>query len=120
MSRYSGLLEQHRLQTYPLPPDKCMHILNAEQGFNGSTQVLYKKQGGGSGYLGGGSFGAVHLEVIDSECEAAPAVRAVKTINKRAAETSKVHWEQEVENLIVLSQVVIMLNWMVADFNADH
>ncbi|KAL8718018.1 MAG: hypothetical protein Q9225_004804 [Loekoesia sp. 1 TL-2023] len=104
MSRYSGLLERHRFQTYPLPPDKWMHILNAEQGYNGSTQVLYKKQGGSSGYLGGGSFGAVHLEVIDSECEVAPTVRAVKTINKRTAETSKVHWQQEVENLIVLSQ----------------
>ena len=105
MSRYSGLLERHRLQTYPLPPDKCMHILTKDQGADVSTQVLYKKQGGSSGYLGGGSFGAVHLEIIDSECQTAPAVRAVKTINKRAAETSKVHWQQEVENLIVLSQV---------------
>lgn len=106
MSRYSGLLERHKLQTYSLPPDKCMHILTTDQGVDGPTQVLYKKQAGSSGYLGGGSFGAVHLEIIDSECQSAPTVRAVKTINKRAAETSKVHWEQEVENLIVLSQVV--------------
>ncbi|KAL9027480.1 MAG: hypothetical protein Q9196_004003 [Gyalolechia fulgens] len=104
MSRYSGLLERHRLQTFPLPPDKCMHILNAEQGIDGTAQVLYKKQGGSSGILGGGSFGAIHLEVIDSECDAAPPVRAVKTISKRAAEASRVHWQQEIENLIVLSQ----------------
>lgn len=106
MSRYSGLLERHRLQTYTLPPDKCMHILTPDQGANGSIQVLYKKRGGSSGYLGGGSFGAVHLETIDSECKDAPAIRAVKTISKRAAETSKVHWQQEVENLIVLSRVI--------------
>ncbi|KAL8932237.1 MAG: hypothetical protein Q9216_006916 [Gyalolechia sp. 2 TL-2023] len=104
MSRYSGLLERHRLQTFPLPPDKCMHILTAEQGVDGTTQVLYKKQRGSSGILGGGSFGAIHLEVIDSECDAAPTVRAVKTISKRAAEASRVHWQQEIENLIVLSQ----------------
>ncbi|KAL8733230.1 MAG: hypothetical protein Q9166_002247 [cf. Caloplaca sp. 2 TL-2023] len=104
MSRYSGLLERHRLQTYTLPPDKCMHILSTGQEPNGSTQVLYKKSGDSSGYLGGGSFGSVHLETIDSVCKDAPAIRAVKTISKRAAETSKVHWEQEVENLLVLSQ----------------
>ncbi|KAL8693181.1 MAG: hypothetical protein Q9224_003804 [Gallowayella concinna] len=104
MSRYSGLLERHRLQTYTLPPDKCMHILTPEQGAKGSTQVLYKKRGGSSGYLGGGSFGSVHLETVDSECRDAPTIRAVKTISKRAAESSRVHWEQEIENLIVLSQ----------------
>ncbi|KAL8716434.1 MAG: hypothetical protein Q9220_000341 [cf. Caloplaca sp. 1 TL-2023] len=60
--------------------------------------------GGSAGLLSGDSFGAVHLETIDSEYEAAPAVRAVKTINKRAAEASRIHWQQEVENLIVLSQ----------------
>ncbi|KAL8950860.1 MAG: hypothetical protein Q9222_003137 [Ikaeria aurantiellina] len=81
-----------------------MHILATGGDINGTTQVLYKKQGGSAGLLGGGSFGAVHLEIIDSECEAAPAVRAVKTINKRAAEASRIHWQQEVENLIVLSQ----------------
>ncbi|KAL8698122.1 MAG: hypothetical protein Q9201_006747 [Fulgogasparrea decipioides] len=81
-----------------------MHILNAGSQANGPTQVLYKKQSGGSGKLGGGSFGAVHLEIIDSECEAAPTTRAVKTIDKRAAEASKIRWEHEIENLIVLSQ----------------
>lgn len=81
-----------------------MHILTANQGVDATTQVLYKKQGGSSGILGGGSFGAIHLEIIDSECAAAPTVRAVKTISKRAAEASRVHWQQEVENLIVLSQ----------------
>ncbi|KAL8994614.1 MAG: hypothetical protein Q9169_005458 [Polycauliona sp. 2 TL-2023] len=83
-----------------------MHILTTDQRSNGSTQVLYKRRGGSSGNLGGGSFGAVYLETIDSECKDAPAVRAVKTISKRAAETSKVRWEQEVENLLVLSQVM--------------
>lgn len=106
MSRYSGLLERHRLQTFTLPPDKCMHILTPDQGTHGSSQVLYKRRAGSSGNLGGGSFGAVHLETIDSECKDAPAIRAVKTISKRAAATSKVHWEQEVENLLVLSQVM--------------
>lgn len=81
-----------------------MHILSG----NTPPEVLHKKQGGSSGYLGGGSFGNVHLEIIDSECGAAPAVRAVKTINKRAAESSKIHWEQEIENLIILSQVFII------------
>ncbi|KAI4265752.1 MAG: hypothetical protein L6R38_009198 [Xanthoria sp. 2 TBL-2021] len=81
-----------------------MHILTLDQGTNGSSQVLYKRRAGSSGNLGGGSFGAVHLETVDSECKDAPAIRAVKTISKRAAETSKVRWEQEVENLLVLSQ----------------
>ncbi|KAL8804334.1 MAG: hypothetical protein Q9182_002616 [Xanthomendoza sp. 2 TL-2023] len=81
-----------------------MHILTPEQGAQRYTQVLYKKRGGSSGYLGGGSFGTVHLETVDSECRDAPTIRAVKSISKRAAESSKVHWEQEVENLIVLSQ----------------
>ncbi len=85
-----------------------MHILSGNTESNGPLKVLYKKQGGSSGYLGGGSFGAVHLEIVDSECEAAPAVRAVKTINKRAAESSKIRWEQEIENLIVLSRVSII------------
>lgn len=107
MSRYSGLLERHRLQTFTLPPDRCMHILTLDQGTNGSSQVLYKRRAGSSGNLGGGSFGAVHLETVDSECKDAPAIRAVKTISKRAAETSKVRWEQEVENLLVLSQVML-------------
>ncbi|KAL8777605.1 MAG: hypothetical protein Q9213_007791 [Squamulea squamosa] len=82
-----------------------MHILTADQAPNGSTQVLYKRRTDSSGYLGGGSFGAVHLETIDSECRDAPAIRAVKSISKRAAKASKVHWEQEVENLILLSQI---------------
>ncbi|KAL8847420.1 MAG: hypothetical protein Q9221_007530 [Calogaya cf. arnoldii] len=115
MSRYSGLLERHRLQTFMLPPDKCMHILNPDQGSDGSTQVLYKRRGGSSGNLGGGSFGAVHLETIDSECKDAPAIRAVKVISKRAALTSKVRWEHEVENLLILSQhtdaFVRMFGW---------
>ncbi|KAL8799625.1 MAG: hypothetical protein Q9182_005756 [Xanthomendoza sp. 2 TL-2023] len=68
------------------------------------TKVLYRRQGGSSGQLGGGSFGAVHPEVLASDCEAAPVLRAVKIINKRDAEASKIHWQQEVENLIVLSQ----------------
>ncbi|KAL8648500.1 MAG: hypothetical protein Q9226_005967 [Calogaya cf. arnoldii] len=109
MSRYSGLLERHRLQTFMLPPDKCMHILNPDQGSDGSTQVLYKRRGDSSGNLGGGSFGAVHLETIDSECKNAPAIRAVKVISKRAALTSKVRWEHEVENLLVLSQNVFVV-----------
>ncbi|KAL8728543.1 MAG: hypothetical protein Q9181_005311 [Wetmoreana brouardii] len=104
MSRYSGLLERNRLQTFSLPPERWMHILDAGSQANSPTQVLYKKSGGASGYLGSGSFGAVHLEIIDSECEAAPTIRAVKTIRKRAAKASKIRWEQEVENLIVLSQ----------------
>ena len=86
-----------------------MHILTAGQGVDGSTQVLYKKQGGSSGFLGGGSFGAVHLEIRDSECEAVPRVRAVKSISKEAAESSKVHWQQEVQNLPVLSEVIMIV-----------
>lgn len=120
MSRYSGLLEQHRLQTFALPPDKCMHILTANQGVDTTTQVLYKKQGGSSGILGGGSFGAIHLELIDSECDIAPTVRAVKTISKRAAEASRVHWQHEVENLIVLSQVFMVLKMLLSHLHADQ
>ncbi|KAL8670713.1 MAG: hypothetical protein Q9168_004762 [Polycauliona sp. 1 TL-2023] len=81
-----------------------MHILTTNEKSNGSIQVLYKRRGGSSGNLGGGSFGAVHLETVDSECKDAPAIRAVKTISKQAARTSRVRWEQEVENLLVLSQ----------------
>ncbi|KAL8682611.1 MAG: hypothetical protein Q9186_001384 [Xanthomendoza sp. 1 TL-2023] len=89
-------------QRYTVSIGDHMSILGI--GAKGSTQVLYKKRGGSSGYLGGGSFGSVHLETVDSECRDAPTIRAVKTISKRAANSSRVHWEQEIENLIVLSQ----------------
>ena len=101
MSRYTGLLEKHRLQAFPLGQDKWTHILTAQQGIEPPTQVLYKRRG----YLGGGSFGAVHLEVLASDCENAPDLRAVKSIDKAAAQASRVNWQHEVENLLVLSQV---------------
>ncbi|KAL8810594.1 MAG: hypothetical protein Q9223_007724 [Gallowayella weberi] len=111
MSRYSGLLERHRLDTLYVPSDKWLHTLTEEHGVDEPTQVLYKRQGGSSGQLGGGSFGAVHLEVLASDCEAAPVLRAVKIISKRDAEASKIHWQQEVENLIVLSQNIFVARY---------
>ena len=106
MSSLSILLESYRLQTVNLPPDKLVHILRPEQiGGADAASVLYKKKSGSAGRLGGGSFGAVHLEYCDSECAAAPHVRAVKTINKAIAKESKVQWQQEIGNLITLSKV---------------
>ena len=105
MTSHSKLLERHKLQTFPLPPDRWMHILTEQQTGNGTAQVLYKKQLGNTGRLGGGSFGVVDLEIADSECEAAPRIRAVKSISKAIARENQVHWEQEVENLIALSKV---------------
>ena len=102
------MLERSRLQTFNLPPDKLMHVLTPEQTGSVQAQVLYKKQSGNAGRLGGGSFGTVHLEYGDSECEFAPPVRAVKIISKAIAEESKVHWEQEIENLISLSKVSLL------------
>lgn len=108
MSSHLSMLERSRLQTFDLPPDRFMHMLTPEQTGSVSVPVLYKKQSGNAGFLGGGSFGAVHLEYSDSECEYAPPVRAVKVIRKITAEESKVHWEQEIGNLITLSKVSIL------------
>ena len=106
MSNISSLLERYRLQTVNLPPDKLVHTLSPEQiGGAEAASVLYKKKSGSAGRLGGGSFGAVHLEYSDSECEAAPHVRAVKAISKAIAKESKVQWQQEIGNLIALSKV---------------
>ena len=102
----SSLLESYRLQTVNLPPDKVVHTLSPQQtGDADAASVLYKKQSGSAGRLGGGSFGAVHLEYSDSECATAPHVRAVKTISKAVAKESKVQWQQEIGNLITLSKV---------------
>ena len=105
MSRYSELLERHRLQTSSIPPDLCMHDLTANQGVKEPTKVVYKKKGGQSGVLGCGSFGFIQLEYQISECEYAPNLRAVKTIAKRTADASRIQWRQEIGNLLVLSQV---------------
>ena len=105
MSSHSILLERYRLKTLNLPPDKLVHILTPEQTRDTEAQVLYKRQSGSAGRLGDGSFGAVHLEYQDSECEAAPHVRAVKTISKATADQNKIHWQREIESLITLSKV---------------
>ena len=106
MSSLSGVLERYRLQTLNLPPDKLVHTLIPQQtGAAEATSVLYKKKSGSAGRLGGGSFGAVHLESSESDCEAAPKLRAVKTISKAIAQECSVLWQQEIENLIVLSKV---------------
>lgn len=103
----ASLLERYRLQTVTLPPDKLVHTLSPEQtGAPEAASVLYKKKSGSAGRLGAGSFGAVHLEYSDSECEGAPHVRAVKTISKAVATESKVQWQQEIGNLIALSNVI--------------
>ena len=120
MNRHSDVLESRRFQTYQLPPDKCMHLLTAQQTGHGPAQVLYKKQGGVAGRLGGGSFGSVQLEHIDSECEGQPSVRAVKTIGKAVANDSKIHWEQEIENLLDLSKVGPTLLKVESDENLAH
>ena len=109
MTSRSDILERHKIQTFDLKPDKYVHILNAEQIGGSPAQVLYKKRGGSAGQLGGGSFGAVHLQDADSEVGSLPRVRAVKSISKDVARANKIHWEQEVENLISLSKVSIYL-----------
>ena len=107
MSTQSEILERYKLQTYDLKPDKYVHLLNGEQAGGAPATVLYKKRGGSAGQLGGGSFGAVHLQDADSDVGSAPRVRAVKSISKDVTRANKIHWEQEVENLIVLSRVRI-------------
>lgn len=105
MTSPSALLERYKLQTFDLKPDKYVHVLSAEQAGGVPVQILYKKRGGSAGQLGGGSFGAVHLQDADSEVGLLPRIRAVKSISKDVARANKIHWEQEVENLIALSKV---------------
>lgn len=103
MSSLASQLARARLQTINLPPDRVIHTLTSEQAGGGSPlPVLYKKQGGN---LGKGSFGVVHLEIRESECEVAPRVRAVKTIDKDDARKSNLTWQREIENLIAVSKV---------------